>query len=112
MRCDGDTLVVARLDRLGRSLRDLANVAHEIEEAGANPQVLEQKVDTSTAAGRVLRANWLPSRPTGAASASSRASPWLKARGVNAGQQTLDRGRISSWPRMAWGPPRSRASWA
>ena len=27
----GDTLVVARLDRLGRSLRDLANIAHEIE---------------------------------------------------------------------------------
>jgi DNA invertase Pin-like site-specific DNA recombinase len=51
---DGDTLVVTRLDRLGRSLRDLANVAHEIEEAGANLKVLEQAVDTSTAAGRAF----------------------------------------------------------
>ena len=30
----GDTLVVTRLDRLGRSLRDLANIAHDIEQAG------------------------------------------------------------------------------
>jgi DNA invertase Pin-like site-specific DNA recombinase len=51
---DDDTLVVTRLDRLGRSLRDLANVAHEIEEAGANLKVLEQSVDTSTAAGRAF----------------------------------------------------------
>jgi DNA invertase Pin-like site-specific DNA recombinase len=51
---DGDTLVVTRLDRLGRSLRDLADVAHEIEEAGANLKVLEQSVDTSTAAGRAF----------------------------------------------------------
>ena len=29
----GDALVVTRLDRLGRSLRDLANIAHEIEAA-------------------------------------------------------------------------------
>jgi DNA invertase Pin-like site-specific DNA recombinase len=51
---DGDTLVVTRLDRLGRSLRDLANVAHEIEESGANLKVVEQAVDTSTAAGRAF----------------------------------------------------------
>src|SRR5215470_16011971 len=51
---DGDTLVVTRLDRLGRSLRELANVAHEIEEAGANLTVIEQAVDTSTAAGRAF----------------------------------------------------------
>ena len=44
----GDALVVTRLDRLGRSLRDLANIAHEIEEAGASLVVTEQSVDTST----------------------------------------------------------------
>jgi DNA invertase Pin-like site-specific DNA recombinase len=49
-----DALVVTRLDRLGRSLRDLANIAHEIEEAGAHLKVLEQNVDTSTAAGRAF----------------------------------------------------------
>lgn len=51
---DGDALVVTRLDRLGRSMRDLANIAHEIEQAGAHLKVIEQSVDTSTAAGRAF----------------------------------------------------------
>lgn len=50
----GDTLVVTRLDRLGRSLRDLANIAHELEEKGAALRVIEQNVDTSTSAGRAF----------------------------------------------------------
>jgi DNA invertase Pin-like site-specific DNA recombinase len=51
---EGDALVVTRLDRLGRSMRDLANIAHEIEQAGAHLKVIEQNVDTSTAAGRAF----------------------------------------------------------
>ncbi len=51
---NGDTLVVTRLDRLGRSMRDLANIVHEIEEAGANLRVIEQSVDTGTSAGRAF----------------------------------------------------------
>ena len=50
----GDTLTVMRLDRLGRSLRDLANIAHELEEKGAALRVIEQSVDTSTSAGRAF----------------------------------------------------------
>lgn len=50
----GDSLVVTRLDRLGRSLRDLANIAHEIEAKGASLKVTEQSVDTSTSAGRAF----------------------------------------------------------
>ena len=50
----GDTLVVTRLDRLGRSLRDLANIAHEIELADAHLRVVEQSVDTATSAGRAF----------------------------------------------------------
>jgi DNA invertase Pin-like site-specific DNA recombinase len=50
----GDALVVTRLDRLGRSRRDLANIAHEMEETGAHLKVLEQHVDTSTAKGRAF----------------------------------------------------------
>ena len=50
----GDTLVVTRLDRLGRSLRDLANITHEIETAGANLRMIEQSVDTGTSAGRAF----------------------------------------------------------
>ena len=51
---EGDALVVTRLDRLGRSMRDLANIAHEIEQVGAHLKVIEQSVDTSTATGRAF----------------------------------------------------------
>ena len=50
----GDTLAVTRLDRLGRSLLDLANIADEIAKAGAHLRVVEQAVDTSTPAGRAF----------------------------------------------------------
>ena len=50
----GDTLVVTRLDRLGRSLRDLANIVHDIETAKAHLRVIEQSVDTATSAGRAF----------------------------------------------------------
>ena len=50
----GDTRVVTRLDGLGRSLRDLANIAHEIDAIGAHLRVVEQSVDTSTSAGRAF----------------------------------------------------------
>lgn len=49
-----DSLVVTRLDRLGRSLRDLANIAHEIESAGASLRVLDQSVDTASSAGKAF----------------------------------------------------------
>jgi DNA invertase Pin-like site-specific DNA recombinase len=51
---EGDTLVVVRLDRLGRSMRDLANIAHEIQVKGAALKVTEQPVDTSTITGRAF----------------------------------------------------------
>ena len=54
MIVEGDTLVVTRVDRLGRSLRDLANIAHEIELSGAHLKVIEQSVDTGTPAGRAF----------------------------------------------------------
>ena len=51
---EGDTLVVTRLDRLGRSLRDLANIVHEMEGKKAALRVLEQSVDTATSAGKAF----------------------------------------------------------
>jgi DNA invertase Pin-like site-specific DNA recombinase len=51
---EGDVLVVTRFDRLGRSLRDLSNIAHELQEKGAALRVLEQSVDTATSAGRAF----------------------------------------------------------
>ncbi|TNE62312.1 MAG: recombinase family protein [Sphingomonadales bacterium] len=50
----GDKLVVTRLDRLARSLRDLQNIAHELNEREVDLVVLEQSIDTSTAEGRLF----------------------------------------------------------
>src|ERR1700687_2469327 len=48
----GDVLTVTKLDRLARSLRDLQNIAHTLEAKGAALKVLDQQVDTTTAAGK------------------------------------------------------------
>lgn len=50
----GDKLVVTRLDRLARSMRDLHRIADELEEREVDLVVLEQAIDTSTAEGRLF----------------------------------------------------------
>jgi DNA invertase Pin-like site-specific DNA recombinase len=49
----GDTLVVWRLDRLGRSLRHLIEVVAGLETAGVAFRSLRESMDTRTAAGRL-----------------------------------------------------------
>lgn len=48
----GDRLVVWKLDRLGRSVRDLIDIIERIEGMGADLVILTEGVDTSTAFGR------------------------------------------------------------
>ncbi len=50
----GDTLVVTRIDRLARSLRDLQNIVHELRSKGAHLKATEQPIDTATAAGKAF----------------------------------------------------------
>ncbi|MEP6018150.1 MAG: recombinase family protein [Paracoccaceae bacterium] len=50
----GETLVVTRIDRLARSLRDLQIIADKLKENGAHLLATEQPVDTSTAAGKAF----------------------------------------------------------
>ena len=50
----GDTLVVWRLDRLGRSMRQLIDTVEEIQEQGAHLKSVNEAIDTSTATGRML----------------------------------------------------------
>lgn len=50
----GDTLVITRLDRLGRSAKDLLTIVSELETLGVQLEVIEQKIDTSTPEGRLF----------------------------------------------------------
>jgi DNA invertase Pin-like site-specific DNA recombinase len=50
----GDVLVVVKLDRLGRSTRDVLNLVHELEQKGASLKVLEPEIDTAGPMGRMV----------------------------------------------------------
>ncbi|WP_295844905.1 recombinase family protein [uncultured Microbacterium sp.] len=50
----GDTLVITRLDRLGRSSRDLIEIAQWLDDNGIALQATEQPIDTSTPEGRMF----------------------------------------------------------
>lgn len=53
LRAD-DELVVLRLDRLGRSTRDVLNLVHELEQRGASLRILEPEVTTAGNMGRMV----------------------------------------------------------
>ena len=50
----GDQLVVTKLDRLGRSLEHLIELAKLLQDRGVDLVVLDQGIDTSTAVGRLF----------------------------------------------------------
>jgi DNA invertase Pin-like site-specific DNA recombinase len=50
----GDTLVITKIDRLARSAVDLLSIVRELEKGGVSLKVLDQAIDTSTAAGKAL----------------------------------------------------------
>src|SRR3546814_4616665 len=51
---DGDVVVVWKLDRLSRSLKDMLHIMERIELAGAGFRSLTEAIDTTTAAGRMM----------------------------------------------------------
>jgi DNA invertase Pin-like site-specific DNA recombinase len=51
---DGDTLVVWRLDRLGRSLRHLIDTITDLQERGIGFKSLTESIDTTTSGGRLI----------------------------------------------------------
>ena len=50
----GDTLIVWKLDRLGRSLRDLITMLDGLRERGIRFQSLTEAIDTETPTGRAM----------------------------------------------------------
>jgi DNA invertase Pin-like site-specific DNA recombinase len=51
---EGDSLVVWRLDRLGRSLRHLLDTVTNLNDRGIGLVSLSESIDTSTSAGRLI----------------------------------------------------------
>ncbi len=50
----GDKLVITKLDRLARSTLDLLSIVETLEKRGASLEILDQAIDTSTAAGKAF----------------------------------------------------------
>lgn len=50
----GDTLIVWKLDRLGRSLKNLVEIIHDLEKRGVAFRSLTESIDTSSAGGRLI----------------------------------------------------------
>src|SRR4051794_28704262 len=50
----GDTLVVWRLDRLGRSLRHLIETVTELSRRGVGFRSLQEQIDTTTSGGKLV----------------------------------------------------------
>ena len=51
---EGDVLVVTKLDRLARSMRDLLDIVARIEAKRASLRILAMNLDTTTATGKLM----------------------------------------------------------
>ena len=51
---EGDTLLVWRLDRLGRSLKDLIEIVAGLEKRGIGLRSLQESIDTTTSGGKLI----------------------------------------------------------
>ena len=51
---EGDILVITKLDRAGRSIKHLIDLANDLRDRGIGLKVLDQGIDTTTAAGRLF----------------------------------------------------------
>lgn len=51
---EGDTLVMWKLDRLGRSMKHLVNIVTTLKEKGVSFKSLQEHIDTTSAAGNLI----------------------------------------------------------
>jgi DNA invertase Pin-like site-specific DNA recombinase len=96
---DGDTLAVVRLDRLGRSLGELLSTVKMLKERGIELLSLEEKIDTTSAAGELVfhvfgaiahfERRLISERTKDGVAAA-------RAKGKLPGRQPLDQGKVSA----------------
>ena len=51
---EGDSVIVWRLDRLGRSMTELLKLVDQLESSGVELSSLKEKIDTSSSGGRLV----------------------------------------------------------
>ena len=51
---EGDKLIVTKIDRLARSVKDLHNVASQLEDRGIGLVFLKEQIDFSTPSGKLM----------------------------------------------------------
>jgi DNA invertase Pin-like site-specific DNA recombinase len=61
----GDTLIIWKLDRLGRSLRDLITTLDDLRDRGVHIHSLTENIDTETPTGRATWQMIASARGTG-----------------------------------------------
>ena len=74
----GDTLVVWRLDRLGRSLSHLIEVVRQLQARGVGFRSLQEQLDTATSAGSSCSTSSAPWRSLNGTSSGSGHTPGYK----------------------------------
>jgi DNA invertase Pin-like site-specific DNA recombinase len=111
----GDTLCVTKLDRLGRSTRDVLNLVHELEQKGACLRVLEPAIDTCGPMGKMILTvlGMVAEMELGFIRERQRAGiDAAKAKGVYRGRPaTLDHDKIREMKASGMASPRSLAPW-
>jgi DNA invertase Pin-like site-specific DNA recombinase len=51
---EGDTVIVTRIDRLARSMKDLQDIVHDLKQKGVALKATEQPINTVAAAGKAF----------------------------------------------------------
>jgi DNA invertase Pin-like site-specific DNA recombinase len=93
----GDTLVIWKLDRLGRTTRQLIELSHHLQERGISLLIITLGVDTSTPAGKLFFAIMAGLAEMEAETIRERTNAGLKAaraRGRKGGRPPMDKNKI------------------
>lgn len=50
----GDTIVITKIDRLARNMRDFQNIVHDLNERGVSLKIIDHNIDTTSSQGRLF----------------------------------------------------------